>query len=449
MIRITYQSTANDILDILARPPHAGRDMDAASDGNTDDSEAPARSRVRSLAVAVAGFSTFLGLYAPQPLLGHFERVFAASKAEVALTVSAPTAAVALFAPLVGLIADRTGRRRLIVAALVVLAAVTALAATAPGLRALIGWRFAEGAAICGAYVVCLSYLTEETSPRALGGALGAMVTGNVLGGFSGRVIAGAVTEASGWRSAFLALGAVRLTGALVVWRVLPASRRFTPRRGGRPGAILRARALVAPELLASFAIGFCNLFSLVALFTYAGFYLGAPPFRLGPGAIGALFTVYLVGVVVTPVASRWVDSVGSRRMIACSLSIGAAGAALTLVPSIACVLAGLAIAASAAFVAQVAATSYLRIAAPAPLRSLASGVYVTCYYIGGSVAGVLPGLLWARAGWAGTVSFAVAAQLVAIALSSRAWRGPTAAPPRAALGLGPLTRSGWPGAPE
>jgi predicted MFS family arabinose efflux permease len=398
--------------------------MGVAFDRSIDGREAPARSRVRSLAVVIAGFSTFLGLYAPQPLLGRFEHEFAASKAVVALTVSAPTAAVALFAALVGVIADRTGRRRLIVASLVVLAAVTALAATAPGLGALIAWRFAEGVAIPGAYVVCLSYLTEEVSPRALGSALGAMVTGNVLGGFSGRVIAGAITEASGWRAAFLVLGAIRLAGALVVWRVLPASRRFMPRR--RPsGARWRLRALATPALLASFAVGFCTLFSLVALFTYAGFYLAAPPFRLGPGAIGALFTVYLVGVVVTPIAGRWVDSIGARRVIASAFAAGAAGAALTLVPSIVAVLAGLAIAASATFVAQVAATSYLRIAAPAPLRSLASGVYVTCYYIGGSLAGVLPGVLWARAGWAGTVAFSVAAQLVAIAVSSRGWSVP------------------------
>lgn len=397
--------------------------MAAARDGRIDDPGAPARSRVRSLAVVLAGFSTFLGLYAPQPLLGHFEHAFAASKAEVALTVSAPTAAVALFAPIIGSIADRMGRRRLIVASLVVLAVVTALAATASGLPALIAWRFAEGAAIPGAYVVCLSYLTEEVSPGALGGALGTLVTGNVIGGFSGRVIAGVVTEASGWRAAFLVLGAIRLAGALIVWRVLPASRRFTPPRGRRTGGLGRLRALAAPALLASFAVGFCTLFSLVALFTYAGFYLAAPPFRLGPGAIGALFTVYLVGIVVTPIAGRWVDSIGARRVIAGSFAAGAAGAALTLVPSIAAVLAGLAIAASATFVAQVAATSHLRIAAPAPLRSLASGIYVTCYYIGGSVAGVLPGVLWAHTGWAGTVALAVAAQLAAIALSSRAWR--------------------------
>ena len=398
--------------------------MDAVPAGNVDGPEARGRSRLRTLAVMSAGVSTFLGLYAPQPLLGHFEQVFAASKAEVALTVSASTAAVALFAPLVGMISDRTGRRRMIVASLIALAVVTALAATAPGLGALIAWRFAEGVAIAGAYVVCLTYLSEETSPGVLASALGALVTGNVIGGFAGRVIAGAVTEALGWRSAFLVLAVIRLAGALLVWRVLPRSRRFVRRQGRGPGVLHLARALTAPALRACYAVGFCTLFSLVALFTYAGFYLGAPPFHLGPGAIGALFTVYLLGIVVTPIASRWVDVIGARRAIAWAFGGGAFGTALTLLPSLVAVLAGLAIAASATFVAQVTATSYLRTAAPAPLRSLASGVYVTCYYVGGSVAGVLPGLLWARAGWAGTVALAVTAQLTAIAISSRAWRG-------------------------
>ena len=380
-------------------------------------------SRGGVIAVAIAGFSTFLGLYATQPLLGHLEQVFHASKAEVGLTVSASTGAVAIFAPLFGLIADRVGRRRLIITSLALMSVLTALAATANSLGGLVAWRFAEGAAMPGAYVVCLAYLTEEAGPRSLGRALAAFVAGNVLGGFAGRVIGGAVTELVDWRAAFVALGAVRLVGAIVAARLLPASRRFTPRRGRGPGVMALARALSTPRLLATYAIGFCNLFSLVALFTYAGFYLGAAPFHLGPGAIGALFTVYLVGAVITPVTGRWVDRIGARRVLTYAFAAGASGVALTLVPSMPAVLLGLAAAATGAFVAQVATTSSLRTASAPHLRSLASGVYVTCYYVGGSVAGVLPGLLWARAGWIGTTALTVLAQLAAITIANRAWR--------------------------
>src|SRR5437868_6421448 len=107
------------------------RRADPRADPDGGVPAAPRSTRVRTLAMMAAGFSTFLGLYAPQPLLGRFEHVFAASKAAVALTVSAPTAAVALCAPLVGLLADRWGRRRVIVESLLALAAVTGLAATA------------------------------------------------------------------------------------------------------------------------------------------------------------------------------------------------------------------------------------------------------------------------------------------------------------------------------
>ena len=392
-------------------------------------SEERGLSRAGVIAVAIAGFSTFIGLYAPQPLLGHLQDVFHASKAEVGLTISASTAAVALFAPLVGMLADRTGRRRVIVGALVVLAVLTALAATASGLGSLIAWRFAEGIGVAAVYVVLLAYLTEEAGASSLGAALAAMVAGNVLGGFAGRTVAGAITELGGWRAAFVVLGGIRLAGAIAAGALLPASRRFAPRRERGPSLRAVARGLIAPRLVATYAVGFCTLFSLVALFTYAGFYLGAPPFLLGPGAIGALFTVYLVGAVITPVAGRWVDRIGERRVLAWSFAAASLGALLTLVPALVAVLAGLAIAASGVFVAQVASTSYLRTAAPPQLRSLASGMYVTWYYIGGSVAGVAPGLLWARTGWAGTVILAVVAQVAAVALSARAWRDPVEAP--------------------
>jgi predicted MFS family arabinose efflux permease len=385
-------------------------------------------SRSGVLALAIAGFSTFIGLYATQPLLDHFEQVFRASKAEVGLTISAPTGAVAMFAMLVGVISDRTGRRRMIVGALAALAVVTGLAATAGGLHSLIVWRFVEGAGVAAAYVVTLAYLTEEAGPRSLGRALAALVVGNVIGGLSGRTIAGAVTELSGWRAAFLVLGGVRLAGAVAAGALLPASRRFVPRRTRGPSVRVLARGLGAPRLRATYIVGFCTLFSLVALFSYAGSYLSARPFSLGPGAIGALFMVYLVGAVVTPIAGRWVDRVGARRVLAWSCGAVSFGAAVTLIPSIVVVLVGLAIAASGAFVAQVASTSYLRTAAAPELRSLVSGAYVTWYYLGGSVAGVAPGLLWAHAGWGGTVALAVVAQTAALAISARSWHEPTVA---------------------
>src|SRR3712207_1167381 len=52
--------------------------------------------------VVLAGFCSFLSLFATQPLLPEFIRIFHGTKASVSLTVSAATMGVAIAAPLIG-----------------------------------------------------------------------------------------------------------------------------------------------------------------------------------------------------------------------------------------------------------------------------------------------------------------------------------------------------------
>jgi len=378
------------------------------------------------LAISFAGFCTFLDLYATQPVLPLFETLFHATKAEAGLTVSASTIAVALTAPFVGALGDRAHRKSVIVLAIVALAIPTLLAATSAGLGALVFWRFLQGAATPGVYVIALAYVTEEAGPGRVGTVMAAFVTGTVLGGLSGRILTGLVAAHAGWREAFVVLGIINLAGAAATWRWLPASRHHTPRARGAGPAVplsgLRDRRLVA-----TYAIGFNVLFTLVALFTYVTFYLSAPPFSLGTAAVSGVFVVYLVGAVATPIAGRFIDRVGPRSVILGALAIGAVGALLTLPHSLATVIAGLAITCSGIFICQAAATSYLRVASSPGLRALASGAYVTVYYLGGSVGGVVPGLVWERAGWTGCVALVVASQLVAATLAMVFWERPVA----------------------
>jgi hypothetical protein len=46
------------------------------------------------------------------------------------------------------------------------------------------------------------------------------------------------------------------------------------------------------------------------------------------------------------------------------------------------------------------------------------------CYYIGGSVAGVLPGMLWRFGQWKACVTLIVFVQLITIAIAGTAWKG-------------------------
>jgi hypothetical protein len=57
-----------------------------------------------------------------------------------------------------------------------------------------------------------------------------------------------------------------------------------------------------------------------------------------------------------------------------------------------------------------------------------AAGLYITCYYLGGTAAGVVPGLFWALGKWPACVGFIVAMQAAALGIAMAGWRTPQAA---------------------
>ena len=375
------------------------------------------------LALGLAGVCAFINFYATQPLLPLFVEVFGGSKARAALTVSAPPIAVALFSPLVGAMAGRLGRRRVIVVSLFLLVVPTALAATAQSLGMLVAWRFLQGLVVPGIYAVSIAYVGDAWHGRDVGVALSALVSSNVVGGFLGRMVSAFAAEHFGWRASFLSLGALTLVGAVLVARWLPeAARPLSALPAAERGA--RLSDLAEPKLLAAYGVGFNVLFTLVATFTYVTFHLAEPPFSLGPVALSFIFVVYLVGAAVTPIAGRAIDRVGSRSTLAVAAACGALGAGLTLVPRLWAVALGLAVACSAAFVSQSASTSYLHRAVPRPSHGTASGIYVSSYYLGGSVGGVLPALAWRAGGWPACVALVTLVHLLTIGLALRFWAG-------------------------
>jgi predicted MFS family arabinose efflux permease len=180
-------------------------------------------------------------------------------------------------------------------------------------------------------------------------------------------------------------------------------------------------------RLVATFAVGFNVLFSLVGVFTWITFHLAAAPFNLSTAALSSLFFVYLIGLVVTPFAGYLITRVGLRTGICGAIACSMAGVLLTLVPSLVVVIVGLSLVCSGVFIAQTASQSHLRMAAPPEARVTAAGLYLTCYYLGGTAAGVLPGVFWALGKWPACTAFIVAMQAVALIIALIGWRLPKA----------------------
>ncbi len=385
--------------------------------------EGGVRDRTATLvALFVTGFGTFLNLYVTQPLLPEFRHVFHASEMLVSLSVSAPVLAVALTAPLIGLLSDGLGRKRVIVTSMLGLALPTVLAATAANLGQLIVWRFLQGLFIPGVIAVAIAYVSEESPAGSVGLTMATYVTGTVIGGFAGRFLVGLFAARWGWRGAFLFLGALTFASALATWWLLPRAVKFI-RQSNITVAFRSMRAhLRNPQLLATYAVGFNVLFCLVAVFTYVNFYLADKPFFLGPAALASIFAVYLIGAVITPIVGHIMDRVGPRKVLIGAVALSGTGMLLTLIHSVPVIIAGLALEATGVFACQSAASSHVgRTANEA--RSSAAGLYVSLYYLGGFVGSILPGLLWRRAGWAGCVLLVLCIQSLTILIASKLWR--------------------------
>lgn len=377
----------------------------------------------RRLAVAISGASAFANLYATQPLLPLLGEALNVTPAAASLTVTAGILSVALMAPVAGLLADGWGRKRVIVAAMLTLALPTLLAGLAGGLTELALWRFVQGLCLPFIFAVTVAYIGEEWPPREAAAVTGVYVAGTIIGGFMGRLTAGFVADLAGWRAAFFVLAGLNLAMAAAVALWLPRETGFV--RAAGMAATLRAMGghLRDRRLVAAFAVGFAILFCLVATFTYVNFLLAAPPYDLSTAALGAVFVVYLSGAAASPLAGRLSGRIGARAVMGLGGGLAVAGLLVTLATPLPVIIAGLAMTCTGIFITQSVATGYVA-ATGAAARSAAVGLYVSAYYLGGSVGAVVPGLAWHAAGWPGVAALTIAVQGLIVALALIFWRG-------------------------
>jgi len=380
----------------------------------------------RRIPVAVAGFTAFLNLYAPQSVLPLLSREFGAPPADVSLTITASTLAIALIAPLTGAAADVLGRKRVITIAMFALIVPTTMVALAPGIKQLVFWRFVQGLVLPPIFAVTVAYIGEEWPRNQAVAITGIYTSAAGFGGFFGRISTGILADAVNWRAAFLSLAVVTFALASLVAAALPAERHFV-RSAGLHASLRQILGHIRnPQLVATYGIGFGVLFAFIATFTYINFLLAAPPFGLSSTLLGLIFVVYLGGSVVTPLTGPGLARFGRRRLIGLAIGLWIFGLLLTLLPWLPAIIIGLTICATCGFLCQSVSTGVVAVTATEG-HSSAVGLYVTSYYVGGSVGGLLPGLTWHAVGWPGCVAMVIAALMLMALTVSRFWREPSA----------------------
>lgn len=371
-----------------------------------------------ALLAAGAGFSV-ASIYYSQPMLPELARGLQAGEGAIGavpmLTQLGYAAGILLLAPL----GDRYDRRRVMLVKAGLLALALLASAFAPGVAVLLAASLFVGvtASLAQDFVPAAVSIAPEHSR---GRAVGAVMTGLLLGILLSRVVSGLVTQALGWRAMFgLAAASVVLLALVVFWRV-PA---FPPATRLGYGELLASlaslwrrhpplrRAAWAQALL---GVGFSAFWSTLAVMLHARF-------GLGSGAAGAFGLAGAAGALAAPLAGRLADRHGPRRVALLGAGVAALAYALMLgmdvlpAPAQLLLLVLGAIGLDFGFQAALIAHQSTVYGLDAAARSRLNAMLITAMFVGMASGSVVGALAFAHGGWPAVAAIGVASAALAL----------------------------------
>ncbi len=153
---------------------------------------------------------------------------------------SAALAGLTLGALALGPLADRLGRKSVLIAATLCFGIFSLCTAFADDLGVLLVYRFLTGVGLGGAMPAFISLASEYVPHRLRAGAVSLMWAGFPLGGVVGGLLASRLIPAFGWRSVFFAGGVPPLLLAVVLVPVLPESLGYLIASDAPPARVAR-----------------------------------------------------------------------------------------------------------------------------------------------------------------------------------------------------------------
>ena len=257
------------------------------------------------------------------PILGRYAERFGASGLEVGLLFASFSLAQLVFAPILGRLSDRIGRKPVIMISLLGTAIGSFVTGAAGALWVLFLGRILDGAS--GASVAVAQGAVTDLAPPSerprllglLGAAFGVgFVVGPALGGLA---------SLGGEHIPFFVAGTVALINAIVAWKRLPETRPAHVREAAREAAKNDVEAKVRLWGLA--------IAGFTAIVAFSGFeatfsLLAGDRFRLTEGGVAAIFVgigIVLVGVqggLIRPINAK----LGTQRSLQVGLVLNSAG---------------------------------------------------------------------------------------------------------------------------
>ncbi len=379
-----------------------------------------------NVALFCAGFVTFVTLYDVQPLLPLFAEEFKVSPAMASLPLSCSTIALAVGMLIAGTVSETLGRRQVMTVALFLTSLLAMATYFSHSFESLLMVRLLQGLVLAGVPSVAMAYLGEEMDAQAIGHAMGLYISGNAVGGMSGRIGSALLCTYVPWHTAIALVGVISLLLSIIFMKCLPPSTNFH-QRPFTPRYLFTSlyQHLHDPGLLCLYGLAFLSMGGFISLYNYIGFRLLAAPYNLSNYQVSLIFLVYLLGSFSSGFVGSLIHRFGRPFMIRLTLAIMMGGTLITLSGSLVLIVAGVGIFTCGFFSSHAIASSWVgRRALTA--KAQASSLYLFAYYLGSSLSGTIGGLFWQHFGWNGVATMITLLLVVAFGVATLLLRMPT-----------------------
>jgi MFS transporter, DHA1 family, multidrug resistance protein len=260
------------------------------------------------------------------PSLPDIARLLGASTAQTQLTISSYLVGFAVGQIFYGPLADRHGRKPVLLGAMALYCAASLACALSTSIEMLIASRALQALGGAGGIVLARAIVRDLYSGTRAGRELSLIGAVMALAPVFAPLVGGVLQTTLGWRSVFFTLVVAGMAGAAIVWPLMPETLSQRAAHPVTPASMLKSYRVVArnPAYLAYLGIAstsFAGLFAWISGSSFVLQYLyGLTPFQFGVAfAVGS--AGYMAG---TTLAARLV----MRHELDRTLGYGAAAMA-------------------------------------------------------------------------------------------------------------------------
>lgn len=352
----------------------------------------------------IAGISV-ANLYYNQPLLNRISRDLQTSEFTANLIAMITQIGYAIGLLFIIPLGDLFKRKTIILINFTVLVVSLLTIALTPYIHLILFASLLTG--ICSVMPqIFIPIAAQFSTPETKGKNVGMIVSGLLLTGIlASRVVSGIIGEYLGWRFIFFVAAGMMVICVIIIMRVLPDmpcnfKGRYSDLMKSLFSLVMEYPQLRISSLRAGIAFG-----SFLALWTSLAFKMEQAPFFAGNNIVGLLGLCGIAGALTASYIGNYVQVLGVKRLnyIGCGLIFSAWFSLYSGQNSYVGIIIGIFIIDIGMQCIQLSNQTTIFSLSPKAANRI-NTIFMTTYFIGGSIGTLLAGIFWHWFGWQGVV---------------------------------------------